>query len=424
MIIEFRCKNFRSIREEQAISFVASADHELIEQNSFSAEPGLKGRLLKSCVIYGANSSGKSNFLLAMPRMANIILNSVGKGDPNYKFPVEPYMLDVKTKVEPTKFEVSFIVNDIRYQYGFVCDVIQIHQEWLISYPKGRQTKIFERTRLDNGQYDYSFSSSFKGEKKVISTATRSNALFLSTAVSLNNEQLLAIYNWITKGLVHLSGSGLNYSAQAIHSDSELRMKMLAFMKFADNSIENLESEELTPDEVTKGASKEMADLFAAITKLIPPTPYYKVHSWHKVAGSDEPAKFLLAEESAGTNKFFNYLGPCMQALALGVPFIVDELDASLHPHMVRKLVGLFHNPEINAKGAQLLFSTHDTTLLDQTLFRRDQIWFAEKDSSNSSHLYSLLDYSPRKGEALQRGYLAGRYGAIPFFAGSEFCKS
>ena len=133
-------------------------------------------------------------------------------------------------------------------------------------------------------------------------------------------------------------------------------------------------------------------------------------------------ATFRLDDESMGTRNLLFLIGPILDILDKGLTLCIDELDSSLHPLLVRRLVELFHNPSLNVKGAQLIFSTHDTSLLDSEIFRRDQIWFVEKDSEQASKLYPLSDFSPRKNEALERGYLMGRYGGLPFF--SEWRKA
>ncbi|NOY70236.1 MAG: ATP-binding protein, partial [Deltaproteobacteria bacterium] len=242
------------------------------------------------------------------------------------------------------------------------------------------------------------------------------NALFLSTAIQLNNEQLKPVFSWFDKTL-HVLNKG-----KAIHpgfsikecEEEEKKKKILDFMRAADLSINDilLEKKELSlnvlPSDMPQSIKVEIVKDFQG-KKL---TQLSFVHS---SSNNDEEVALELAEESTGTRKLFALAGPWLDILENGSVFFVDELNNSLHPLLVRFLLNLIHNSETNRHNAQLIFTTHDTTTLDQTLMRRDQVWFVEKDDVNSTRLYPLSDYKPRKGEALQKGYLYGRYGALPF---------
>jgi len=263
-----------------------------------------------------------------------------------------------------------------------------------------------------------------RAERKIWQEFTRDNALFLSTAIQLNNAQLRPIFNWITQKLIVLAPGGVNLnpllSLNLLREGDGLE-QIMRFMRAADIGIDRLE---LLEEEVTATVSGSMQPGTPRVhvemgnppesTPKLSSQRRFRVLAWHKRTDTAEDVALDISDESDGTRKLFEFSGGWLHALTHGATLLVDELDRSLHPHMTRFLVGLFHGRS-NTLNAQLVFTTHDTTLLDTDLLRRDQIWFVEKDDYQASHLYSLLEYSPRKDEALERGYLKGRYGAVPF---------
>jgi AAA15 family ATPase/GTPase len=287
----------------------------------------------------------------------------------------------------------------------------------LFAYPEGRAQKWFERNYDPETQKDiWYFGPKFTGSRKVWQGATRSNALFLSTAIQLNNEQLKPVFYWFDKTLVVL---GERESIAPVFStgeceEPEKKKKILKFMNAADLSITDISLEkkefcmEDLPSDMPQSIKEEIAkDLRGKkLTELL---------FMHPSSDNGEDVALDFDEESAGTRKLFELAGPWLDVLDKGLVFFMDELDSSLHPLLVRFLLSLLHNAEINRRNAQLVFTTHDTTVLDQSFMRRDQVWFVEKDEENATRLYPLSDYKPRKGEALQKGYLYGRYGALPF---------
>jgi hypothetical protein len=240
--------------------------------------------------------------------------------------------------------------------------------------------------------------------------------LFLSTAIQLNNAQLRPVFNWITQKLIVLvPGVDMNpLLSLNLLRDAGGHEQIMRFMRAADIGIDRLELLEEDHPSLPAGAVRVHFEVGLPLGSPPQTLKRLRVLAWHQRADSSEEVALDIGDESDGTQKLFEFSGGWLRALEWGATLLVDELDRSLHPHMMRFLVGLFHSRK-NEKNAQLLFTTHDTTLLDTELLRRDQIWFVEKDKQGSSSLYSLLEYSPRKDEALERGYLKGRYGAIPF---------
>lgn len=420
MIIEFKVGNFRSINNKQTFSMVASSSTEL-EDNLCVSDCNSKLRLVRTAVVYGANASGKSNLLSALLFMRMFIISSAKDTQQGEKIPVDRYSFDKLSINEPSEFEITFIKNKTRYQYGFTADENRILEEWLFAYPSGRAQQWFSRAYdKTNDKYLWKFSKFFKGHKQVVDL-TRNNVLFLSNAVQLNNEQLAPIFEWFQKDLVLIdspSGRGLSHkSSREILATENGKKRLLQFMLTADPSIDdiNLELRKITEDDI-KLPNKfppEVQDFFKKEMLRQDHTQIKFTHS------GNFPLE--LTEESEGTCRLLAYAGPWINALDKGQTLVVDELDNSLHPLVSRFLIKLICNPEINKNNAQLIFSTHDTSLLDNELFRRDQIWFVEKNEKNSTQLYPLTDFNPRKHEALGKGYLHGRYGALPYIGEWEF---
>lgn len=433
MLIEFSVANFRSFRERQTLSLIASAGAELNKTNVVSMNgDGL--RLLRSAVIYGPNAAGKSNLLRALETLRQLVQNSATKIQEGQSLGVRPFLFAEASASEPCEFEIQFLGTDaVRYHYFCAVTPDRVWKEWLVAYPKGRSQRWYEREyNVKTGRYEWWFGPNFKAERSernVWQEFTRANALFFSTAIQLNNAQLKPAFTWLTQKLIVIT-TGIDWNPQlslGLLRDEVGHDAVKRFMQAADVGIDRLELKEVelrqssADGDLTPGSMRikfEMAPLPGA---PLPPVQaqQLRVLAWHKrIDGSDE-ISLDIGEESDGTQRLFEYTGGWIHALKQGATLFVDELDRSLHPHMTRFLVGLFHGPE-NERNAQLVFTTHDTTLLDSELLRRDQVWFIEKDKNHSSHLYSLLEYRPRKDEALERGYLKGRYGAIPFIGSLE----
>lgn len=435
MLIEFSVSNFRSIRERQTLSLVASTGGELSETNTYAQDNKLP-RLLRSAVIYGPNAAGKSNLVRAVQFAQTFVVNSAVQFQEGNKIPVSPFAFALNERSKPTEIDFIFAEDGTRYHYGFGVTQERVIKEWLVAYPLSKPQRWFERIfNPDAGIYEWNFGPNFEGEKaqqRVWRDATRSNALFLSTAIQLNNNQLKPIFNWIqTKLAVIVPGQEMNpFLSLALLQDPSKKEYINQFMKAVDVGIENLEmkEEELQMLSSTAAAGMSLTEtpsINISIShppgaKFFPPK-VLRVFAFHKQVDAEGYVPIDFGEESDGTKKFFEFSGGWIKALQEGATIFVDELDRSLHPFITRFLVNLFHDKTKNRLGSQLVFTTHDTTLLDTELFRRDQVWFVEKDRSASTRLYPLLDYSPRKDEALQRGYLKGRYGAIPFIGPINF---
>ncbi len=422
MFIEFSVTNFRSIRETQTLSLTASAAiKELQEQNSFSTDLAALPRLLRSAVIYGPNAAGKSSFILAMAFMKDRVINSAKESQYGEKIDTKPFLFDQASQSQPSEFEVLFVADGVRYQYGFAVTKERVTREWLLAYPEGRAQRWFERQYdTSTRQENWYFGTHLKGRRQIWQEATRDNALFLSTAIQLNSEQLQPVFNWFASMLQIVGPEGLEPGlTMSIFTTESSKQKMMGFLAAADLSIADikLERRKFSADELPEDTPDRFKKSLDGkdIMKIM------KIKFLHTVNNTEDTIELDMNEESQGTAKLFAFAGPWLDVLEKGTVLLVDELDNSLHPIIVRFLVSFFHNSETNQHNAQLIMATHDISLLDKDLFRRDQIWFVEKDRSHATRLYPLSDFSPRKGEALEKNYLHGRYGALPFIGELKF---
>lgn len=415
MLIEFSVANFRSLRERQTFSLARAKGEELAATNTFVARAASDFQMLRSAAIYGPNAGGKSNFLYALQAMQKIVVESAARLRPGDKLPVTPFLLSKATRDAPSEFEVTFIVDGVRYQYGFAATPHRIYEEWLLAYPKGRAQRWFGREWDEaKEQYTWELGNSLAGEKQLWQKSTRENALFLSTAVQLNSEQLQPIYDWFSITLRMTNVSGWSPSFSATLCEQKDKARVMEFLRAADLGIEDIQVERKAfdasdlpddmPDHVKKTLAAELED-----------KEWVDIKTVHKTM-EGESVTFEFEDESDGTQKLFAFAGPWLDSLANGYVLFIDELHDNLHPRLVQFLVQLFHNDKTNPKNAQLVFTTHETSILNQDIFRRDQIWFCEKDAEQASTLYPLTDFSPRKGrENLELAYFSGRYGALPY---------
>jgi uncharacterized protein len=412
MLLEFRVSNFRSIRDELVFSMVASSGDKTFAATHL-ASTGIKGlpSVVRSAVIYGANASGKSTLLLALQYMRTVVAESATVIQPNQSYNLPPFKLDDSKLAEPTSFVLSFLMHGVRYEYAFAMRPARIVSESLTVYRTARPTLLFSRRlAADKQGYDYEFSSLLPGSKKLWQDSTRPNALFLSTAAQLNSELLGQVFSEIAQNIVYIA-AGVTVDPEfttALLSTEDGRIAVRQFLIEADISITDIQavSRKGVHNQIMMGPGGQTQ------TNRVEGEFVFPVFEHKTPKGS---ATLDLHEESQGTQRLFGLIAPLLDILQNGRTLVVDELDSSLHTLLVRQLVSLFHSAETNPLGAQLIFTTHDTALLDTELFRRDQIWLTEKDDHQATRLYPLTDFSPRKGEAIERGYLAGRYGGIPF---------
>lgn len=415
MLVEFKVGNFLSVRDLAKLSMVSATGTELVDSNTFGSRAPATPSLVASAAIYGANGAGKSNLIQAIWSMREIVLESARESNASESLPLTPFLLDSELTSDPSEFEITIVANGVRYQYGFSATPERIIEEWLIAFPKARPQRLIERYYdADSDRYEWGGMDKLPGSKQLWQEATRSNALFLSTAVQLNSKALRPVFDWFSDTLHVITSNHWSPGFTAVQcKDAKWKLRVEDFLRAADFGIEGIEINKVPFD--PDGLPSDMPDeVRTLIKKELQGQSLHVVKTRHK-ARSGENVLFDLEMESSGTQKYFSMAGPWLDTLESGYVLVVDELHANLHPNLVRFLVNLFHDKRHNKKSAQLVFSTHDATILSQDVFRRDQIWFVEKDEFNSTRLFPLTDFSPRKGtENLERGYLAGRYGALP----------
>lgn len=424
MLIEFSVTNYRSIKERQTLSMVSSpAFKELESPNTFLSQQneGTPPRLVRSAVLYGPNASGKSTLIQALQFVKKQVLTSQKESQAGDPIDTVPFKLTAESRAADSEFEITFVEQGVRYEYGFCCNRERFTEEWLFAYPLGRAQKWFHRVfDADAGKDIYKFSTSFLGGRKRQDweSQTRPNALFFSTAIQLNNEQLKPAFDWFKERLRVASKFGKSFTLQKCDKD-DYRKRIVEFMNSADLSIADIKIEEtvfsadILPEKMSKAMRDDLIEKMKGKNLIKPIFLHYDINT-------KEFIEFEQDEESDGTRALFAFAGPWLDVLENQRVLVVDELDTSLHPLLVHHLVRQLHHDR-EGNTAQLIFTTHDTTLLSQKFLRRDQIWFMEKDKQSATQLYPLSDFSPRDTEAVERGYLNGRYGGIPFLKELDF---
>jgi hypothetical protein len=414
MLIRYSLENFRSIQKRQELSLVASSLKGSTE--SLIEVRGLTHPLVKIASIYGANASGKTNVIRGLSYISSVIRDSHRRWEPGKGTHRNPFRLDKESLQAPSKFEVAFIVDRVRYEYGFSLDSEQFIEEWLYAFPKNKRQIWYERSRDK-----FIFGSNFSGENKSIESLTRPNSLFLSAAAQNNHPLLTPLYSWFSEQVHFVRGpreSEMEFSAHMCTHD-DLRDLFRNLVQTADLGVTDIC---IKPTEKDKELEQLVANIRKAIGRDVEiRQPLTGIQLLHK--SGQEDVALSIGEESAGTRAYFALLGPVLATLASGGLLCIDELDSSLHPLLSSKVLELFTNPKLNKRGGQLIFNTHDTNLLCAPELRRDQIWFTERDASGATHLYPLSDFKPRQDENLQRGYLQGRYGAVPFLGRTDFLR-
>jgi energy-coupling factor transporter ATP-binding protein EcfA2 len=413
VLIRFRVENHRSIYHEQELSLVASSLSEHPDALVRAERYGLD--LLRVAAVYGANASGKSTLFDALSFVSNAVQQSHRSWAPTAGVPRMPFALDPGAAGAPSLFALDLLVDGIRHEYGFVVDSWRVLEEWLYAYPKGRRQEWFTRDVAQAKQF--TFSRHLQGENRAISSLTRPNSLFLSAAAQNNHPMLTPIHEWITSNVLVVdeqTRAALEVIVIQRCLNDTFRAAVQTLLEAADLGVTNIE---LIEEDV--GTLVSRYNLQADEPNLQLLFPYSPrggagVQLRHRAVSGVEEVVLPFEQESQGTRAMFSLAGAVVSKLRNGGVLVVDELDRSLHPHLASKIVSMFNSPELNPHNAQLIFNTHDTNLLDADLLRRDQIWFTEKGDDGATRLFPLTDFRARKYENLRRGYLQGRYGAVP----------
>ena len=406
MLIGFRVGNFRSFGEEQTLSFL-SRSREADSQRQIHSP---SGRCWKLMAVYGPNAGGKSNLIRALAVFKNMVTLSAKETTLGEFLPVEPFELDHRQRSQPTEFEVEFVHQGCRYNYAFAATRQKVVSERLCAFPKGKVQLWFDRVLNENNRFDWTFGRQLKGSKQLWKESTRDNALFLSTAVQLNSEQLKPVAEWMQNRLIILPTAEISkdVTLQLWSSQEEKRADILAFLQKADRTIKSA---------ALRKKASALSHVPESLRQMIESTggaAATEMRSYHE-DDRKERVDFSLDQESTGTQKMFALAAPFLYAAEAGVTLVADELDSHLHPVLFKYLLRWY---EKNSLTSQLLFTTHNTTYLsDPKLLEREQVWFVERNpETQTSELYPLSDFQPLKtgGENFEAMYLDGRYGATP----------
>ena len=426
MLLQFTTSNFRAFREAQTLNLAASNYDKTLPENCVAPSlPGLKGqRWLKGVALYGPNAGGKSSLVEALQAFAGMVKNSAKTTDPKDPIrQIQPFALAPGKPVEPTGFAAVFVSDGVRFEYRVAVTRERVWHESLRAFPSGKEQLWFCRdwqTESQTNKWTPEKPTGYRRDPKK-EEFTLPNVLFLSKAISLGDTQLEPVFRWFKERLkfIDLSarsmGIGGGFTVAQFKEQTALAPEILALLKHADLGVESVAVE-------TEKLDAKMLAQLAKMKEMMPPevqehlneAEIQKVRLSHRGRGADA-VPLPWEAESAGTHRLFELAGPWLDILENGYTVCIDELETSMHPLMVMALLRLLFSEVTNPKGAQVIFTTHNPLLLDSTLLRRDQVWFADKDDHGEAHLYPLTDYAPRKGESLVRGYLAGRYGAVPF---------
>lgn len=423
MLVQFSVDNYRSIKDKVTLSMITATNDKERFFNIRNYE------LLNSVVIYGANASGKSNVLRAMAFMRRVVLNKLKVIQSIDMLPHDPFKLNTSTQDASSTFEIIFFIGLMKYRYGFEMDTTTVYTEWLYADEKGKEAKLFYRDADEEEYVNPSFKEGYPFfDKKNAKIKISPNQLFLWKCDQDGGEISKSILQWFNHFTVINNVEHNEYANDTMQQmeNEDLRKEIIKFVKTADIGIEDIKLEK-------NDVSKEMLEklplpsdlkqqiLEGADFKQVDINTYHtKFDESNNVIGKE--IFELNREESLGTRKFFNMSAPILNILQEGKIFVIDELDASLHPMLTMHLIKLFHDPKVNTKNAQLIFTTHDTNLLKPHLFRRDQIWFTEKDMYGSTHLNALAEFKDvRKDADFEKEYIQGKYGAIPYLGKFEF---
>ncbi|GAA3435669.1 AAA family ATPase [Kutzneria kofuensis] len=391
MLRSFRVANHRSIRDEQELLLLPAY------QDNEPAVP--------VAAVYGANASGKSNLVDALAFMAMAVRHSFGRWSPDGGVPRRPFKLDPEAGADPSAFVVDVLLDGVPHTYGFLVDDSRVLSEWLYSYPEKRRRVMFEREgdKVKIGSTVQLAANKLEGLVGLM----RPNALFLGLAVQSNVVQLYPVYRFFDDVLA--------FRPFGFRNDTR---RLGDFLNLSPHNLERVTDLVRVADVGVRGMHViEPSELDA--NDRLP-----RIAFTH--AGSEAVLDFI--EESEGTRSWVVLLPVVLTALDRGQTLVLDELDTSLHPKLTAQLVRLFQEPGTNPNHAQLIFTTHDTSLLGTMLgdevLKRDQVWFVEKDGEGASKLYPLTDFHPRKGENTERRYLGGSYGAVPVLSERDFAEA
>jgi uncharacterized protein len=432
LLLRFRASNHRSLRDAVELSLAASG----LRGASPSDGDWIKATT-RVAGIYGANASGKSTILHAMDFVRRAVMYSATRWGDRDGFPFHPFLLNSENRNASSTYELDVVIDEVRYTYGFESSAEGIVNEWLLSYPKRRPRLLFERSGLNSPTFR--FSRTLPGENTVISKLVRPATLFLSVAANNNHPLLGRVQQSIAKEIRFARYGEANQSerlrfVRRLLEDPDFVRQTEALLRYADLGIASIAIE----DHIMVDEDRERMITFlnnvVENTGLEHPNGMTAeqvvdelgkgIRFAHRSMGrGDEPFSLSMDDESSGTVAWLSLSVPALFALKHGTVFLIDEIDSSLHPRLTAALIGMFKDPVINKRGAQLIFTSHDTALLGPLLgdiLNADEVWFTDKQVDGNTELYALVEFPNRQADNYERRYLQGRYGAVPMVAPDE----
>ena len=398
MLIQFNFKNYKGFKYDTSLDMTATA----LKEHQYNLINANNEKILKIAAIYGANASGKSTVIEAFGFMSNFVINSFKYSTSNMDIPLKRFAFDKNSKQEPSEFEVFIKYKEDEYQYGFKLDNKKILEEWLYKRDfRSKKTPKY-KTLFERDGKKIECAPQLK-EAKSLAIITEDNTLFLSICSNAKIPYVKDVMDWfrnttiVDMGDCEIEGL-ITRGVSSKIENREYQKEIVRFLNAIDINIVDIKVEKIN----LEGQNSK-----------------YRLYSYHKINDGNELVAIPFYEESSGTQKMFSLYGLFKEAIELGMPILVDELDAKLHPLLMKYVLSMFHSEEINRNGAQLIYTAHDEFTLNKDIFRRDQIWFVEKDIDSVSTLYSLAEYKIgdkkiRNDASYNKDYLAGKYGAIP----------
>ena len=392
MIIQFSIGNFLSFKELSTLSLVTTNLKEaaIPDADSMTKMGDAIPAVLHGAAIYGANASGKSNFAKAFATFKWLVVNSMKELQAGETLDVESFMLNATTAHEPSVFEIVFCNAEYIFRYGFEIDSRKVHKEWLYRRNNRKRAKEVELLFRD-GEKNNVHPTCAIARNLIANRMVRDNALLVSVAAQFNDEMAVSIVNWLNDtSIITSHDDEMMWKRAAIKlDDPNIRKRIVDFSRFADLGIEDIYK---VNDEVVSS------------------------HVQYDDEGREiQTVSFPFANnESEGTVKYFQLAYPIIDALDNGKRLVIDEIDSKMHPKLTSKIIELFNSRETNPNHAQLIFTIHDTNILSARILRRDQVWFAQKDTYGATRLYSLADYKVRNNASFEKEYLEGKYGGTP----------
>ena len=422
-LLAFTAENVRSYRDEAHFSLEATRlAEEGVVRHLMAAGKDDPLAVLPAAGIFGANASGKSTLLRAMEDMRDVVTGSFRRGHRGTRLPRRPFLLDPVVAERPSRFEIELLLEGVRWKYGFSIDDERVLNEYAYHAPHGRPALVFKQ---EAGRKD--FGARFRSSARVLRSISRENALLLSAAGAAGDDRLYPLFEWFSRNLLMAETDNREirtaFTGRLVQSDA-MRLRVLGLLKAADLGVTDVHVS--SPDPETKERIEKATRILRGLEDDTPDDDDFFIPDLVELVHSTPDTGVVVdrSDESQGTLVWLGLVGPVLDALDSGVTLLVDELDTSLHPHLVQRIIGLFQSATTNRHCAQIIFNSHDTSVLgnsDERTLGRDQVWFTEKGLDGASVLYPLTDFKTRRDEALERRYLNGRYGGVPVLDHLEF---